>query len=247
MQEDGALTQEAPAPVAGAPFAYGGHVDGTVAAIRTMIAGGVLVPGQHLRQDDIAARLGTTRGPVREAFQSLIAEGVLQHIPNRGHFVAQLSSDELGQLYWIREQLEDEVIRTTVWPDPTGLAKISKLADAVHRFTSAERPYDFAEVTRADRRFHFALWALSPLGVLRRELERVWRRTEPYHLFMPLGNPELVARSVQEHDAILSAIADRDRGRYAELLTAHRQSALRTVGALRAEEEAREQRQSGVG
>lgn len=180
--------------------------------------------------------LDTTRVPVREAFQRLVAEGVLEHVKNRGHFVTLLGSAELEQLCWMRAALEDEVIRTTEWPNEAGFAKLRELADEVAMFASHERPYDYGKVTRADRKFHYALWALSPLTVIHRELVRVWRQTEPYYIYMPLSDHNQVANSVAEHESILGAIAARDRELYLERMVTHRSIARDFVEVLAAVE-----------
>lgn len=209
-----------------------------ITALRNMIAAGELRPGEHVRQDDLAARIGMTRVPVREAFKSLSAEGVLVHERNRGHFVAKLTSEQLRQLCWIRVALEDELVRTSRWPEAAGIAHLRALNAAVGAFATGDLPYDYVGVMRDDREFHFALWELSPLSVLRHELIRIWRLTEPYHLFMPLSRPELVPRSVEEHEGIVAAIEARDRDAYQGRLVAHRQVAWDTVGRLAAEEAA---------
>jgi DNA-binding GntR family transcriptional regulator len=201
-----------------------------------MIVSGQLKPGDHVRQDELAHQIGMTRVPVREAFRSLTAEGVLVHHRNRGHFVATISGEELRQLLWIRVTMEDEVVRTTRWPDATGVAHLRALNAEVAAYSTGATPYDYVGVMRADREFHFATWELSPLTILRRELIRMWRLTEPYHLFMPLSRPESLHRSVAEHDALIDAVETGDRESYHRRVVRHRQVAWDAVAELTADE-----------
>ena len=70
--------------------------------LRSGIVSGRLPPGQALREVEIARQLGVSRGPVREAFQRLIQEGLLEAHPARGVFVPQLTADDIADLYLAR-------------------------------------------------------------------------------------------------------------------------------------------------
>ena len=72
---------------------------------------GVFRPGEHLREAEVAKRLRISRTPVREAFHRLVAEGLLNIGPWNGVMVAELSADELVQLYAVREALEGTAAR----------------------------------------------------------------------------------------------------------------------------------------
>lgn len=80
--------------------------------IRKLINRGQLPPGLQLRQSDLADRFGISRVPVREALKLLAAESIIEHDPNRGFFVAPLSTDEARQLYRLRHLLEAELLST---------------------------------------------------------------------------------------------------------------------------------------
>lgn len=184
-----------------------------------MIASGELEPGDHLRQDDLAQRLGTTRVPIREAFKALTADGVLVHRRNQGHFVARLTSKELRQLYWLRDTLEDEVARTARWPESNVLCNLRALND---QFGSHGHSGALNLMHQVDSVLHFTLWSLSPLQVIVAELSRNQRLREPYRTLVPY-NTEMVDRSVADHKAIIDALQRHDRAAYEELLAAHRQ------------------------
>src|SRR4051812_16469171 len=89
----------------------GETVDRTAALIRQQIVEGRLVPGQRLIARDLVEQLGISRGPLREAFRRLAADGLVDLIPNRGAMVRRLSNDEIAQVYQIREALEGYAAR----------------------------------------------------------------------------------------------------------------------------------------
>ena len=61
--------------------------DAVYEALQTGIMSGRIAPGEHLRQEDVAAQWGVSQTPVREAFRRLESEGLVEHAPNRGVIV----------------------------------------------------------------------------------------------------------------------------------------------------------------
>lgn len=214
---------------------YGGKVEHAVLALRHMLARGELLPGEHVRQDQLAHRLGTTRVPIREAFKTLVAEGLLVHRQNHGHFVAKLTSHELHQLCWLRSVLEDELARTARWPDADSVAHLRGLNEKIRALGPSVAVYDITEI---DLSLHLALWKLSDQDVLTGEILRVWRMIGPYRTFMGY-TPQMVEKEVvQGHDAIINALEQRDRQAYRSSLADHLKRAYRVVDFLRESEAA---------
>src|ERR1700722_7725919 len=81
------------------PLRRDSMAEGLAEQLRSGIFPGRLAPGQALREVEIARQLGVSRGPVREAFQRLIQEGLLDAHPARGVFVAQLAAGDIADLY----------------------------------------------------------------------------------------------------------------------------------------------------
>ena len=74
--------------------------------MRDAIRSGKFRPGEHLREADVANWLNISRTPVREAFHRIISEGLLTNGPWNGVMIAELSAEQLVQLYAVREALE---------------------------------------------------------------------------------------------------------------------------------------------
>lgn len=84
----------------------GGTVDYLCDRVRQGILEGRFAPGQRLIARDLIEDAGTSRGPIREAFHRLEADGLVDLIPNRGATVRRLLRKEVQELFQIRESLE---------------------------------------------------------------------------------------------------------------------------------------------
>ncbi|WP_028228526.1 GntR family transcriptional regulator [Paraburkholderia ferrariae] len=147
------------------------------AETRKLINRGTLAPGFQLRQSDLADRFGISRVPVREALKLLAAEGIIEHDPNRGFFVAQLSSDEARQLYRMRNLLEAELLASVTWPTAAQLKSLRTMLAELNELLAAGDRDGWIEHHRS---FHDAIFDLSPNKVLKREVLRLLRLTDRY-------------------------------------------------------------------
>jgi len=211
-------------------------LDATARAVRTlrdMVMSRRIGPGQQLRQDGLAEEMGLSRSPLREALRTLETEGLLVHMPNQGYFVAHLRSSDLRQIYLMRRLLETELLRTMRAPSTL---ELSKLRDENVRIQELVRDGNLAQVLRANRRFHFSIFALSPLDLVMRQVERLWHLSESYraaYLWMPAAQEQIIA----EHFAMISALESKDVEGLIAVADRHRSAAEASViGLLRGEE-----------
>ena len=86
-------------------------VDALAERLRQEIFDGNLVPGQAIPQEEISARFGVSRSPLREALRQLEAEGTVEYRANRGAFVASLDETTVHETYGVRRILERGAIR----------------------------------------------------------------------------------------------------------------------------------------
>ncbi|HEY5861223.1 MAG TPA: GntR family transcriptional regulator [Actinomycetota bacterium] len=186
--------------------------------IREQILAGGFRQGEHLVEAKIAEQLNISRGPVREAFKLLRAEGLLNEEPRRGTFVVSLSADDVREIYGLRAALEGRAARLIARAhDPATIEQLRTLADAID---AAVATGDGAAVSRADLAFHEGLCALCgnsrilevfdryvpTLRALLRLDERVLRSLDevsnqhrPFVEAIEAGEEETAARLLAEH------------------------------------------------
>lgn len=200
-----------------------------IAELRDRISRGVLRPGDRVHQDGLAADLGVSIVPVREALKALEAEGQLAHIPNRGYFVTELDLAELREAYLIRRLLEDEAVRVAV--PRLGAGDVAALVAATDAMAEASSHGALHALVAANRTFHFRIYETSGLPRLVTMIRQIWDATEPYraHFYTVSGNR---ARAIAEHREIIAAVIARDAERTVRLLAEHRDTASSALATL---------------
>lgn len=189
------------------------------AHIRGLIIDRVLLPGEKVRQVDLAQRIGVSRSPLREALRTLESEGVVAYHVNRGYVVARLDDDDLAQIYRMRSMFERELLFTIESPPGAVLTQLSGInTDMI----AAIDRRDFADVLRLNRDFHFTIFDLSPLRQFQREAERLWQLSEGYSTQWWWRTPEARTRIDTEHLEIIRLLGLFDRDRLVEVCESHR-------------------------
>jgi len=173
--------------------------DTVVETVRRMIVEGQLAAGARINEVRLAAQLGVSRTPLREALGRLVAEGALIAAPRKGWFVAPLTAEELAQLYDIRPILDPEALRLAGLPSGKTLARL----ESINRLMQAET--DPERVIGLDDLWHLVLLSGCPNRVLVGMIEQVMLRTRRYELALMRERPA-VERAVDHHEAIVSAI-----------------------------------------
>lgn len=126
--------------------------------LRRRILAGELRPGQRLKIDDLAVRLGVSHMPVREALRSLEAEGVLEVYPHRGAIVRSVDRTFIENFYDVRAALEDMLAaRCAARIDAGALEKLKEAARDFERAAGVDAPAAVA----ANRRLHDIINAVA--------------------------------------------------------------------------------------
>jgi DNA-binding GntR family transcriptional regulator len=179
--------------------------------LREAILSGQIAPGEWIRQEEVAERLGASRLPVREALRMLEAEGLAEHERHRGARVPSLSMHEVDVIYRMREQLEQLAIAESI-PHLTE-ADVRHLED-VQEQIEALRHEDSADIARfleLDREFHLAGYAGCRIEQLTGSVVRLWNSTAHYRrAFLTLSGPGRAWVINAEHRLLLDAISRRD-------------------------------------
>ncbi|WP_236043717.1 GntR family transcriptional regulator [Streptomyces pilosus] len=189
-----------------------------VDGMRHMIVSGELVPGQQVRQEHMAERLGVSRLPVREALRQLTVEGLVRHTPNVGYTVTRLDQDEFDQIYIMRKLLEDEIISRLPRATKAQIAHISALNDEV---AAAAENVDLPRMRERNTEFHFAVFGLSDLHLLIAEVKRLWTWAAPYHAVY-LFSAESRRHVLEEHETMITALKTGDNDLLARTMDQHR-------------------------
>jgi DNA-binding GntR family transcriptional regulator len=186
--------------------------------IRDRIMDGTFGPGTQLTESALAEALGVSRGPLREAFQRLVQEGLLRPEPHRGMFVAELDGDDALDVAVAREAIERAAAaRVARRGDPEALAALTALVDAMAEAAGAGR---WSELAEADLRFHEALVARAGSPRLARMYATLLVETRLCLRTLPEQHrrPEDV---VTEHRELLRALATGDAAAAADQVSGH--------------------------
>jgi DNA-binding GntR family transcriptional regulator len=197
--------------------------DATTGQIRDWILNGTLRPGERLHQDQLAAALGVSRMPVREAIRQLSAEGLVQVFPHRGAFVSSLDPDEIRELYEVRAALEGLAVYHAV--ARLTPADLDALRQLLARLQAAEQAGADEDTIELDRRFHDRLMAPAAMPYLRELIEQARRRSEAFRRAHTYVIPGHSAHSNDEHAGILDAVIRGDAERAMALIQAHLRNA----------------------
>jgi DNA-binding GntR family transcriptional regulator len=134
------------------------------ARLREQILAGELAMGQRLTEQGVAEAMGTSAGPVREAFASLSREGLLISLPHRGTFVSSVSEEEARGAYEVRHRLEPyafELASSRLTPEAN--AELDRLVSGLREAASRK---DYATMIGLDMRFHGIFYAHSGNPIL---------------------------------------------------------------------------------
>lgn len=197
--------------------------DDVYVALREALLAGEFTPGQQLREGEIAAQLGVSKTPVREALSSLRARGLLESSPTRGIQVATLDPDTVHWLYEVRAMLEPEALRRA------GPYIDSKVISQAHRLLTDAQKYaerrDFTALSKANRDFHELIYQRCENAELRRILNEMRDQMQFAAASSWRGSSPSWDLEHTEHLAILTAVQDGDIERAAELSKDHIQQA----------------------
>jgi len=190
--------------------------------IRRRILNGELSTETPLSEYQLAEELELSRTPVREAIKRLEREGLVQSIPNRGTFVAELTARDISEIYQVREQLEGFAARIAA--ETMSDESINMLEEEIRVLNTLASEGRLVEIVDSDVRLHKLIIAstqnsrlIELLGTLDDQMHRV-------RAVFPQSSKWLEA-TLAEHTDIVKAIKARDGGRAEKAMKAHLRSA----------------------
>jgi DNA-binding GntR family transcriptional regulator len=186
--------------------------------IRQRIVLGEIALGASLSENTLAAELGVSKTPVREALLQLKNEGLVSIQPQRGSFVFDMSASEIVQLGELRETLELAALRLAAKYDQRGLA--SDLAAILEKMTRALDRNDVATYRRLDADFHHAMFERSANKYLLAAYLGIAFRIQALRTRLS-ANPVLNRSSFKDHERLRRFVETGRLDEAAALLSAH--------------------------
>ncbi len=198
--------------------------------LRDAIVTGQLPGGTRLSERSLAAGLGVSAQPVREALRRLEAEGMVATAPRRGTVVVEFTAERLTDMSRIRVALEG--VAAALAAQHATEAELNALEALLARIRRAAREGDTEAVAEANARFHARVHEASRNTFLVRCIDAL-RAFEHFGRIRALASSESEPpRSLREHGALLAALRSRDPGRAEACMRDHVQRALIAAGLL---------------
>lgn len=200
---------------------------GVIAAqIRARIMDGTFPPGFQLGEARLASRLDVSRGPVREALQRLIQEGLLVSKRNRGVCVISLGKEDVGDVYLARGAIEREAAKILIRRRDEGA--FEGLEELIERMSDAAKRREWPELAELDLRFHETLVRYSHSKRLQRMFGTLLVEARMCLSELESAYP-VHERLVREHRSILAAMRRGEEREALDLIDAHLRDAVRDL------------------
>ncbi|HUC26467.1 MAG TPA: GntR family transcriptional regulator [Streptosporangiaceae bacterium] len=192
--------------------------DQVLRAIRNGLVTGQIVPGVVYSAAALAAELGVSNSPVREAMLALVDEGLMEVVPNRGYRPVTLSAADTAEIIQLRELLEVPAVGLAAERDISGVyATLENLVGVIEETAAAG---DVAGNLDADREFHLILAGAGGNQRLAGLVARLRDQARLYNV-RHLAESGGLRASAAEHRPLLAAVAGGDRSLAERLMRAH--------------------------
>jgi len=190
-----------------------------LALLREALISGRIADGVVYSSKALAAELGVSNGPIREAMLALVDDGLVEAVPNKGFRAVPLAPADLAEIYEMRLLLEVPVIARQARDGLPGdlAARLAGLADTIER---TARSRDLTGNLAADRDFHLALLAAGGNRRLVSTVARLRDQTRLHNLRTINADGRLIT-SAEEHRPLLAAIVRHDEHAAERLMRQH--------------------------
>jgi DNA-binding GntR family transcriptional regulator len=196
---------------------YKSTAEFVTAEIRRMILNGDLKPGSRLDQVEVAKLLDVSRHPVRQAIERLAERGFVVLEPHKSAVVAEISMDDMRQLYQARNELEVLAVRQGWQRFSADLPR--RLNELISRMLAVGTA-DLDGFMVANRDFHMSLYRECANRYLLGTIERLFDLSERYQR-TGHKHPDRSRQSMFDHREIIAAIEQRDLERLVAVVQAH--------------------------
>lgn len=202
------------------------------AVLRDAIVRASIEPGRQISENELAARLGVSRTPIREALQRLREDRLVAIVPQLGTFVTRISATGIGDAQFVREALECAAIREAA--KRAGPGDVAALEAVIAQQEDTRAAADFDRFYVLDDDLHRTLCDLSGHGIAWSLSQRAQGHLNRVrHLSLPM--PSYLAEMIEEHRAVVAAVAANDPDAAESALRHHLRMVLSGLPAIRAQ------------
>jgi len=186
--------------------------------LREGILTGELKPGERLMEIHLAARLGVSRTPIREAIRMLELEGLVTMVPRRGAEVADISKQDLVDVLEVRRALD--VLAVTLACERITDEEIEELKIAAEEFVRCTKTEEATTIAKADVRFHDIILMASKNKRLIQMVNNLADRIFRYRLEY-IKDSEKHKGLIEEHSIIMDSVINRDKEKAKKYVEMH--------------------------
>ena len=194
--------------------------------LRRAILRGELKPGERLMEIQLANKLGVSRTPIREAIRKLELEGLVLMIPRKGAEVAEITEKNLRDVLEVRCALEELAVQLAC--DRMDEEGIKKLKEAAEKFREVLDSDDITQIAQADVLFHDIIYTATDNDRLIQLLNNLREQMYRYRIEY-LKKIECYPQLLEEHQAVIDAIAGKDKQKATEITGRHISNQVDTV------------------
>lgn len=186
--------------------------------LREAILKGELKPGERLMELQLAAKLGVSRTPIREAIRMLEQEGLAVTIPRKGAEVARMTEKDMEDVLQIREALDELAARIAC--EQITEEQLAELRETMHEFEESTKTANVRKIAEADVRFHDIIYQSTGnpklVNMLNNLREQMYRYRVEY-----LKDESNYPTLMQEHKAIVEGLTLKNKQKVTETMKCH--------------------------
>lgn len=188
-----------------------------------------LLPGSAISETETSAKYNVSRTPVRDAFKALAAEGLLNVVPHVGTFVSYIDIREISDILFLREVVEQAVVRilsatytqAQILKIRLALNEQQKLIGQMSSLTPEKQIETGTRFLTLDNQFHELLFSLAGKKKIWDMLVNSNPQYERFRTLLNVGNPQAMESLYLSHCEIVEAIIQKDSDKLQQTITGH--------------------------